>query len=119
LDRVKHARLAALVACAAVLLGCQEGVIDGWPIGAEVLDCASRTFTPSCDQLVAAAESALVARDGPHSTPIVAVKLYYEAGGPTRTVANTVAVFVLSDGRRRAIFTSWSPGGSITVDYGP
>jgi len=70
--------------------------------------------------LVRAATAALDARDGPHAA-IVSVKLYRE--GPTsppiiRTTGDTVAVFVLSDGSRRAIFTGWG-AGSITVDYGP
>jgi hypothetical protein len=118
---VKHFRLVAAAACAIVLLGCgsPEGtVIDGWPIGAKVPDCVGRTFTPSCDQLIAAATTALDARDGLHA-PVIGVTLYYENTQNIRTVANTVAVFVLSDGSRRAIFTSWSPGGSITLNYGP
>jgi hypothetical protein len=120
-DAVNLSRLVVAAACLWIFLGCESPrgtVIDGWPIGANVPDCAGRTFTPSCDQLIAAAETALVARDGPHAA-IVDVHLYYEANPPIREGGNTVAVFVLGDGSRRAILSGWSPGGSLTLDYGP
>jgi hypothetical protein len=118
---VNISRFVAVATCASILLGCgspKGTVIDGWPIGANVPDCAGRTFTPSCDQLIAAAEAALDARDGRHAA-IVDVHLYYEANPPIREGGNTVAVFVLGDGSRRAILSGWSPGGSLTLEYGP
>ena len=119
--------VAAVVACAMLILGCGQShevagpngaVIDGWPIGAELPDCTSQTFTLSCDEMIRAATTALDARDGPHA-PVVSVKLYSEAPPVARTTGTTVAVFVLADGSRRALFVGSTPGGPITVDYGP
>jgi hypothetical protein len=109
-----------LAACLTLLVGCQANVVDRWPISARTPDCASRASTAwSCVALLAAAATALDARDGQHAD-IVSANLYLEVDPPfPREAGDIVAVFALSDGTRRAILTGWSPGGSHAVDYGP
>jgi hypothetical protein len=120
-------RLIGMVAFAALLLGCATGsshevagsdgpIIDGWPI-VEVCDCAGKT--PLRDELIRAATAALDHRDGLHPAIVRATLEYEAAGAPIRTIGNTVAVFVLADGSRRAIFVGNNPGSPLTVDYGP
>jgi hypothetical protein len=122
-------RRAAIITVLYLVVGCATGprgevagregpVIDGWPI-AEVAACDGRN--PSCEDLFSAARGALDKRDGPFQPAIVSTTLYYLGeGAPIRTTGNTVAVFTMTDGTRRAIFVSGSmPLPVLTLDFGP
>ena len=128
---MRRLRLTALVACAALLLGCVPTVevVDGWPIG----DCGpegpylrnglNAARSSNDELLIQTAERRLYQRD-PYHPEVVSKVLCTEVMGdgvPTREIGNKVALFMLAGGSRRAILVgSRTPNDeTITVDYGP
>ena len=117
--------VAAWSLSAVLLLGCSSHeitgkngpIIDGWPIAGEGAECDDR-------ELCQAATDALRRRDGPHAL-IVSTQLYLGLIA-ANTRGNTIVVFTLADGSRRAIYAVRAPGGAnpgdteiFTEGFGP
>lgn len=124
--------LIAILAAACGGLGrtsSSDRVIDGWLVG-PATTCQDRVIRDAnnvevargrCDDLVAAATTALDHRDPGHPTAI-SMQLHQRLSPPDRVGGLAfVAVYTLADGSVRAIGVGWPEVATYayTIDYGP
>ena len=106
-----------------------EQVIDGWLVGPATA-CQDRVIRDEnnvevargrCEDLVAAATTALDHRDSGHPT-VMSMQLHLRLSPPDRIGGlQFVAVYTLADASVRAISVGWPEVATypFTIDYGP